>query len=99
MTPGATTITAWEHGAVDVARLLENLCVRLGYCLPPEAQQSLVAAPPQSIDAFTNAVIRAEGRDPILVDNHSWRQVRAIVAEAFGQPQQRPRRRRPGRGG
>jgi hypothetical protein len=52
---------------VGVARLLNDLCVRLGYCLPPGDQQRLIDDPPTSVDEFTDAVVAAEGLDPVLM--------------------------------
>ncbi|MDT0341487.1 hypothetical protein [Streptomyces litchfieldiae] len=48
----------------DVRRLLYELCVDLGFCLPPEEQSRLADAPPAGVDAFTDAVFEAEGMDP-----------------------------------
>ncbi|WP_182380136.1 hypothetical protein [Nocardioides sp. WS12] len=71
---------------MDAGRLLNDLCVRLGYCLPPEDQQEIVNNPPPSVDAFTDAVIVAEGFDPVLMDTEQRQQVRRMVAAAFGEP-------------
>jgi hypothetical protein len=82
---------------VDVAKLLNDLCVRLGYCLPPDDQQRIVSDPPASVDAFTDAVVKAEGFDPVLMASEQRRQVRRMVAAAFGEPVRpsgRARRRR-----
>jgi len=86
-----------EYRAVDVAQLLNDLCVRLGYCLPPDAQQRIVSDPPTSVDAFTDAVVEAEGLDPVLMATEQRQQVRRMVAAAFGEPvrpSRRTRRRR-----
>lgn len=83
-----------EDVRVDVSRLLEELCVRLGYCLPPGAQEAIVANPPSSVDAFTDVVIRAEGLDPVLMDTRGRQQVREVVARAFGEPSRPTRRSR-----
>jgi hypothetical protein len=70
---------------VDVARLLNDLCVRLGYCLHPEDQQRIINDPPPSVDAFTDAVVLAEGLDPVLMATEQRQQVRRVVAAAFGE--------------
>lgn len=70
---------------MDVGRLLDDLCVQLGYCLPPETQQRIIADPPPTVDAFTDAVIDAEGLDPVLMDKRDRLEVRRIVAVAFGE--------------
>jgi hypothetical protein len=46
---------------VDAA--LEELCVKYGYCLPPDDRDRLLAAPPETADAFADAVLIAEGLD------------------------------------
>jgi len=83
--------------ADDAAQLLDDLCVQLGYCLPPEDRQRIIASPPLSIDAFTDAVMEAEGLDPVLMDSQQRWQVRRLVADAFGEPPMPTRRtwRRP----
>lgn len=64
--------------------LLQELCVRLGFCLPPNRQAHLSESPPTEIDAFTDAVIHAEGLDPQSdMPIRLRRDVRAIVAEHF----------------
>lgn len=85
-----------DTSASDVARLLEQLCVQLGFCLEPDDWKRIVEDPPKSIDAFTDAVIIAEGLDPILIDSALRRQVRNLVRAAFAPSRlpPRPRRRR-----
>lgn len=53
-----------ENTSKQIGHLLDELCVDLGFCLPPEARASLRAAPPADVDAFTDAVFEAEGLDP-----------------------------------
>lgn len=64
----------------DVDDLLYVLCVDLGFCLPPDERTRLCAAPPPGIDAFTDAVLVAEGLDPLFVNKQLRRAVRAHVA-------------------
>jgi hypothetical protein len=71
---------------VDAARLLNDLCVRLGYCLSPDDQQRIIANPPTTVDGFTDAVVTAEGLDPVLMATEQRQQVRRMVADAFGEP-------------
>ncbi|MBO2445965.1 hypothetical protein J4573_02585 [Actinomadura barringtoniae] len=66
----------------DVAYLLRDLCIDLGFCLPPEDQARLCASPPADIDSFTDAVFQAEGMDPLL-HKKLRRRVRETVAKAF----------------
>jgi hypothetical protein len=62
----------------EVGELLYDLCVRLGFCLPPEANRRLVEAPPAGVDAFTDAVFEAEGMGDMSYTDLR-RQVRAVV--------------------
>jgi predicted RNA-binding Zn-ribbon protein involved in translation (DUF1610 family) len=64
--------------------LLDELCVTLGFCLPPDAQEELKSNPPGDVDAFTDAVIRAEGMDPGLIDSALRRQIRELVDSQAG---------------
>lgn len=62
------------------AFLLEELCVDLGFCLPPDAQARLIDEPPDGIDEFTDAVIQAEGLDPSVIPRPLRSAVRERVA-------------------
>ena len=62
----------------EVRLLLYELCVKLGFCLPPQDQSRLQAAPPVDVDSFTDAVFEAEGMDPDL-DGQLRRRVRETV--------------------
>lgn len=46
---------------------LGELCVKLGYCLPANEQDAILSKPPLDADAFVDAVLIAEGRDPYLI--------------------------------
>ena len=78
---------------MDAARLLDELCAKLGYCLPRDDQRRIVDDPPDTVDAFTDAVVTAEGLDPLLIATEQRQQVRRIVADAFDEPRH-PRRQR-----
>ena len=69
-----------------IAALLDNLCMTLGFCLPPDVYSQLTAAPPTNVDDFTAAVFVAEGLDPVTAERHLYREVRALVADAFNEP-------------
>ncbi len=68
---------------MDACRLLETLCVRLGFCPSAQQREEIASRPPPTVDAFTNAVIIAEGLDPVLIDSTLRRRVRETVAAAF----------------
>lgn len=74
--PGART-------DMDVGHLLYELCTRLGYCLPADAQARLIANPPPDVGGFTDAVVRAKGINPSLVDRSAWSAVWSLVARHF----------------
>jgi hypothetical protein len=44
---------------------LYELCLKYGYCLPPDAQDRLLANPPPTSEAFAEALLLAEGLDPM----------------------------------
>jgi hypothetical protein len=67
----------------QVARLLQILCIDLGFCLPANVAEKLESNPPRTVEGFTGAVFRAEGLDPALADRRLYDQVRRVVAGAF----------------
>ncbi len=69
--------------SVDTEKLLYELCVTLGFCLPPDDNKRLIASPPSTIDAFTDEVIRAEGLDPLTMSSNLGAQMREIVTSYF----------------
>jgi len=70
--------------SAQVEALLYELCVVLGFCLPPDEQARLRESPPTDVDTFTDAVIRAEGLDPHAdIPLHMRRDIRSRVAEHF----------------
>jgi hypothetical protein len=77
-TDGEHTLT--QH---QVARLLQILCIDLGFCLPANVAEKLESNPPCTIEEFTRAVFYAEGLDPALADRRLYDQVRGVVAGAF----------------
>ncbi|MFF7655261.1 hypothetical protein ACFZCY_36430 [Streptomyces sp. NPDC007983] len=68
-----------HHRKDDVQRLLYELCVDLGFCLPPQERQRLQQAPPADAHSFTDAVFEAEGMDPPGQDDQLRRQVHERV--------------------
>jgi hypothetical protein len=66
-----------------VQRLLDELCTCLGFCLPPDGQARLRTSPPGTPDAFTDAVLDAEGLDPEDPDRKLRQAVRDRVVRTF----------------
>ena len=67
----------------EVRRLLDELCVHQGFCLPSPAKSRLEQMPPDDADEFARAVFTAEGLNPDSADRHLFRQVRNRIAEAM----------------
>jgi hypothetical protein len=63
--------------------LLDELCVRLGFCLPPAVQQELLQRPLHDADSFVDEVARAEGFDATAMDRDLLRRMRGLAAAAF----------------
>lgn len=55
-----------DEEQVRVQILLDELCVKLGFCLSPGVQRALRDSAPSDVDSFTDAVLEAEGVDPRL---------------------------------
>ena len=67
----------------ETRSLCEQLCVELGFCLPPADIEAIASNSPQSPSAFMEAVFRAEGLNPDVMGNHLIRQVRQSIVAAF----------------
>jgi hypothetical protein len=63
--------------------LLDELCVELGLCLPPEQRLQVLNQPVVNVDELTDAVLVAEGIDPAL-ERTLRRQVRAKIESRIG---------------
>ena len=62
---------------------MNDLCLDLGFCLPPHELSKLENSATSDADAFTDAVFVAEGLDPLTADRRLWHAVRDRVAIAF----------------
>ena len=62
--------------------LLLELCTELGYCLKPDDHERLLQMVTKDVDAFTRAVLDAEGLEEPY-DKGQWRKVRWLVARHF----------------
>lgn len=71
-------LAAMAKPETRVEGLLADICIRYGFCLPPDEIDALVAAPPPDVDSFVDAVLVAEGRDPALCD----KETREYLSEA-----------------
>jgi hypothetical protein len=75
--------------ASEVETLLRQLCVDLGFCLPPDAHDRLVDNPPADARSFTDAVFVAEGLNPETARRELYLQVSDYVNAAFARATQR----------
>lgn len=62
--------------------LLDTLCVELGFCIPPEDRDAIVADPPMDAGRFAERVFRAEGMEP-RDDRRLYAQVRERAARVL----------------
>jgi hypothetical protein len=60
---------------------LSELCSKLGYCIPPDEQEAILANPPADEEAFVDAVLIAEGRDLNVVLRQERRPMLDIVTK------------------
>ena len=67
----------------EAQKLLNVLCVKYGFCLPPPWSARLEMSPPRSIDKFLDTVFRAEGLDPTTADGAMYKAMREEVRLAF----------------
>ena len=69
-----------QRGSCAEAALSE-LCIDLGYCISPAAQEAILEEPPHDAEAFVNAVVVAEGLNPELMEKATRRELVAIVTD------------------
>lgn len=67
--------------ASRVDALLEELCVKYGFCLPPDEHARLLVNPPVDPDRFTEEVLRVEGLDQSLMDKSLRKTLVSLVAD------------------
>jgi hypothetical protein len=63
----------------DVPALLDELCVKLGLCLGPDARTRISIAPPRDLDGFETAVLLAEGLDPLQTERRLRHELRECI--------------------
>jgi hypothetical protein len=76
----ADCVAERDESGVEVQRLLDDLCIKLGFCLPPNEQHRLRVSPPPDADSFADTVFEAEGMDPRL-----YKQLRRQVRDTIDQ--------------
>jgi hypothetical protein len=55
-------------GISDMPALLDELCVKLGLCLSPGDRARISITPYRDLDSFANAVLIAEGIEPVTTN-------------------------------
>jgi hypothetical protein len=68
---------------VEAQKLLNLLCTKYGFCLPPQWHARLVRNPPRSIDKYVDTVFHAEGLDPVTADKGLYTSIRDEACLAF----------------
>jgi hypothetical protein len=68
---------------------LAELCSKLGYCIPPDDRDAILADPPPDAEAFVDAVLIAEGRDLDIVLKAERRPMLDVVTQwaVYGEPE------------
>jgi hypothetical protein len=66
----------------EVEVVLDRLCIRFGFCLPPAEIERLSQNPPTGVDEFTEAALVAEGYGFTKSDTLCT-EARDVVAQAF----------------
>lgn len=71
-------LNPWEQVQREMQFLLEELCIELGFCLPPDDQERIVATEMWDADSFVAEVFRCEKMNP-----DEFRQLRREVGRKF----------------
>lgn len=66
-----------------IEKLLNDLCVDLGFCLPIEIQEQIKVKDFESPDEFARHILEAEGLDSDL-EIQFRREIRDLYKEIFG---------------
>ncbi|MBT8399767.1 MAG: hypothetical protein KJO98_04765 [Rhodothermia bacterium] len=66
-------------------RLLYDLCVKYGFCLPPEGYDRIMDEPPTDLSEFVELIFLLEGLDPETANIRLKRKVRDLIVHAHQQ--------------
>jgi len=69
-------------------QLLNDLCVKLGFCLPMEGRNRILDDPPEYLDEFVDLIYEFEGLNPETADLHVKRMIRDMIIKAHHQTSQ-----------
>lgn len=81
--PGPDNRISFNDMIVDVPKLLDEICVKLGMCLDPADRSRLCITPYRDIDSFELAVLKAERMDPLKTDRRVREALRDYIARHF----------------
>ncbi|REL26691.1 hypothetical protein DXX93_08955 [Thalassotalea euphylliae] len=59
----------------EVEKLLDQVCVDLGFCLPPNVKSRLIKFPPKTSEKFTKTLIEVEGFTIETIDKSLYKQL------------------------
>jgi hypothetical protein len=68
----------------DVVQMLDELCVKLGLCLDPAARSRIALKRFRDEDSLEEAVLEAEGIDPLTMDRRRRDELREIITRYWG---------------
>jgi hypothetical protein len=63
----------------DVVQLLDELCVKLHICLDPADRSRISLKRFRDVDSFEDAVLEAEGLDPLKMDRRRRDELRRVI--------------------
>jgi len=64
----------------DPPRFLDELCVRLDICLPAAGRRKIALARFRDMDALEEAIMEAEGIDPLRMERRARHELRELIA-------------------
>ena len=71
-----------EPDPKEVTWLLQDLCTQLGYSMAVRQPERFIELVPKGPESFADAVLVAEGLDPML-EKRLHREIRQVVAARF----------------
>lgn len=68
----------------EITKLLDELCVELGFCLSMEAKEKILSMQQYEAEDFTRNVFEAEGMSLEAADPNLYRKVKKKFTDSFG---------------
>ena len=76
-------MSGYRKGQRLVETVLLELCVQMGFCLPPDGHARMLDMPTGDLDVFVDAIFAAQGLEEPY-DRDLWRGVRDQVGRRLG---------------